>query len=277
MKGKDEFTQKGIEELKRLIVQRNEAPSEKQKSIRNKMRKIGFYGKDDWGISNLQVSDLDKLIRDRKIKVIDQPCGGIQNPVSAKVVNSQNINFMRTTTDIASDLEDNLVKGVFCKISSLNSADLQVPGFYCIKLSAGCSLPQRYQVHLSDTRLLYIGKAEGQTLLKRFYNQELNAKGHGTYFRSIGAVLGYRPEKGSLFTKKNKKNYTFSAKDEKEIIEWMHENLKVSWVEYKGDFSVEQHLIAKYCPLLNNEHNPKKLQELKKDREECRRIACLKL
>lgn len=47
MKGKDTFTLADIKNLKDLIILRNNAPSSKQKGIREKMRIIGFYGKDD--------------------------------------------------------------------------------------------------------------------------------------------------------------------------------------------------------------------------------------
>ncbi len=41
---------------------------------------------------------------------------------------------------------------------------------------------------------------------------ELRARGHGTFFRSLGAVLGYLPPKGSLKGKSNQNNYTFQKK-----------------------------------------------------------------
>lgn len=62
MKGKDQFTQKEIEDLKELINLRTKADPDEQKRIRGKMRKIGFYGGDDWGINDLQLSDLQDLI-----------------------------------------------------------------------------------------------------------------------------------------------------------------------------------------------------------------------
>ena len=44
IKGKKVFTKTEIEQLLQLIKERRQAPSDKQKSIRNKMRKLGFYG-----------------------------------------------------------------------------------------------------------------------------------------------------------------------------------------------------------------------------------------
>lgn len=162
----------------------------------------------------------------------------------------------------------------FCAIASINLNELDIYGFYCIRLIKGKLLPPRYQTHLRPNRLIYIGKADGQTLRKRFYNQELNALGHGTFFRSIGAVLEYRPPKGLLANKKNQKNYKFSDEDTKEIIQWMRDNLEVSWIAFNGDFSIESQLIKTHLPLLNLMHNPKKLSELEEDRESCRLIAC---
>lgn len=69
MKGKDTFTQKEIAELKRLINLRIKALGNEQINIRNKMREIGFYGRDDWHIYNLQPYHLDNLIKDGLIKV----------------------------------------------------------------------------------------------------------------------------------------------------------------------------------------------------------------
>ena len=44
MKGKDTFTVQEIELLKNLICQRVNADRSTQKSIRSKMRQIGFFG-----------------------------------------------------------------------------------------------------------------------------------------------------------------------------------------------------------------------------------------
>lgn len=164
----------------------------------------------------------------------------------------------------------------FQKIDSIKLSELEVYGLYCIRLQKNKSLPDRYNRYLPSNRYVYIGKAKDQTLKERLYEQELNAIGHGTFFRSIGAVLGYRPEKGSLANKKNKCNYKFSPEDTKKIISWIKNNLEVSWVEVNRDFSIEKQLIQTHFPLLNWSYNPNKINELKVDRAECREIACNK-
>jgi hypothetical protein len=71
MKGKSKFTSAEIAKLEYLIKLRIKTPSSGQKAIRNKMRKLGFFGHDDFGITNMQVSDLHRLINTGRIKVSD--------------------------------------------------------------------------------------------------------------------------------------------------------------------------------------------------------------
>ena len=68
-KGKNEFTQKEVDELILLIRRRCNASKEEQKSIRRKMRSIGFYGGDDFGITDMTVEKFNKLISDGSIKI----------------------------------------------------------------------------------------------------------------------------------------------------------------------------------------------------------------
>ena len=149
------------------------------------------------------------------------------------------------------------------------------PGLYCIRINDINKLPKPFDTIAKDRNhnVIYIGIAS-QSLSKRFLNQELRAKGHGTFFRSIGAVLGYKPAIGSLLTKANKRNYTFSTSDEKKIIDWINGNLMINWVEFKGDFeSVETVIIQKHLPLLNLAKNPLALKQLSDLRAECVKTA----
>jgi hypothetical protein len=148
------------------------------------------------------------------------------------------------------------------------------PGLYCIRIREISKLPKYFAEQLADRKhnIIYSGIAS-QSLNDRL-NQELRAIGHGTFFRSIGAVLGFRPPKGSLVTKKNKRNYKFTAPDKEKIIAWINDNLTVNWIEHSRDLeSIESELIAEYRPLINIDKNPFKLQVLSDLRAECVRIA----
>jgi len=149
------------------------------------------------------------------------------------------------------------------------------PGLYCIRISDINILPSPFNTYLKERKhnILYIGIAT-RSLKKRFLGQELRAEGHGTFFRGVGAVTGYRPPIGSLKDKANKNNYTFSPADKKKIILWINQNLVVNWVTLEGNFgNIETQLITQYLPLLNTDKNPVKLRELAELRRECSNIA----
>lgn len=149
------------------------------------------------------------------------------------------------------------------------------PGIYAIRVHDKSALPEPFR-SISEGRghdLLYLGIAR-KSLRRRFLGQELRARGHGTFFRSLGAILGYRPLAGSLIGKRNPRNYTFPAAHNGEIIEWINENLLVNWVEYSGAHAMEESiLISEQLPLLNLKGNPAALAELSLLRAECIRIA----
>lgn len=149
------------------------------------------------------------------------------------------------------------------------------PGVYCIRILDLQPLPEAFRIVLEERghNIIYIGLASG-SLKKRFLGQELRARGHGTFFRSVGAMLGYLPPAGSLASKKNKKNYVFSAQDEQAIIRWMNTHLVVNWLEMTGDIdALESYLIPQYKPLLNLAKNPSRLAILSEARKKCCEVA----
>jgi hypothetical protein len=178
-------------------------------------------------------------------------------------------------------LPDELTEKVLMNESNFRKAadiDKSVPaysGLYCIRITNPKKLPVPFSTYLTyyNHNILYIGKAT-QSLKTRFLGQELRATGHGTFFRGIGAVIGFRPPQGSLVDYKNKNNYEFSKEDAKAIIKWINANLIVNWVYFDADFDgMETYLITKYLPLLNTDKNPIKLKELVALRKECRIIG----
>ena len=263
MKGKNTFTQKKIDELKRLMTLRENSTSKsEQKKLRDKMRKIGFYGGDDFEIYDCKVADLETLISTGRIKVI----GNNLIPKSEYISNVKEPAKEKIATDFAS-VEEELIKGNFQSVSSL-SADA-IPnesGIYCIKLREGSTLPSKFG-KIREHRIIYIGKAS-ISLRKRLWEEELNHKKAATFFRSIGAMLNYLPE-GSFGGKPT--NYKFSDKDTDAIRKWMKQSLRVNFIKVKETeiISIEDALIKKYTPLVNISKNPKASEELKKARQRC--------
>lgn len=270
MKGKNQFTQAEIDSLRELIRKRVKADKATQKRIRDKMRNIGFYGRDDFGIIDLQESDLDRLIRDKRITVIESPATPakrIQNPQSSILRNEKSDAVMPINYQ---DIEGKLVRATFIPVYEVNADKVPAtPGIYCIKLRKGIPLPAKFGEVRKDG-IIYIGQAS-KSLKERLWDEELNHKRPATFFRSIGAMLGYLPPKGSLVGKKNTKNYTFSEKDTESIRKWMRQSLLVNFIVLEPAMidDTEIALIEKYCPLVNIEHNPLASSELKAARAKC--------
>ena len=170
-----------------------------------------------------------------------------------------------------SNFEINLIQGSFASVNGLNDGERvpDVPGIYCIKLRKGVQLPAKFG-KVREDGIIYIGQAS-KSLKERLWEEELNHKGAATFFRSIGAMLGYLPPKGSLVGKSNTKNYKFSAEDTEAICKWMRQSLLVNFVAMKPAMieGTEKLLIKKYCPLVNIKDNPMASSELKAARAKC--------
>ena len=273
MKGKNTFTAMEIYYLKQLIRMRVNADRDDQKKIRRIMRSIGFYGS-NYGIVDCQVSDLEGLIRSGMIKVI----GG--KPVSANASSeptcpavtpkaTKTLAAAQKTEKGITAAEKSLLQGDFISVGAL-SGDMvpDVPGLYCIKLRKGVRLPAKFG-KVRENGVIYIGQAS-TSLNQRFWKQELNHHGAATFFRSIGAMLGYLPPKGSL-AGKSTRNYRFSQEDTEAIRNWIRQSLLVNFVvvEPSSIDDIEEALIRKYCPLVNIAKNPAASAELSAARDNC--------
>ena len=162
----------------------------------------------------------------------------------------------------------------FLSVKQLNDSDIPDSlGVYVVKDID--KLPLTFSKVLKERKhkILYIGISTN-SLRRRLWGNELHAKGHGTFFRSLGAILGYLPETGSLLGNRNKRNYKFSAQDSAGIIRWIEDNLEINFIVYSENLEkIEESLIVKYVPLLNLDKNPVKLSELVELRRKCEAVA----
>ena len=186
-------------------------------------------------------------------------------------------NYNDTTTE---SIEKNLISGAFLGVNELNNGEKvpEIPGLYCIKLKEGAKFPTDYGKIQKDG-IIYIGIAS-KSLKERLWEEELNHQRPATFFRSIGAMLGFLPPKGSLIGKKNTRNYKFSIEDTEKIKTWMNQSLLVSFVQLKESKEkieeIEKLLIKKFSPLVNIEHNENKSKALIEARAKCVQWANMK-
>jgi len=193
-------------------------------------------------------------------------------PVPQVIVEKTTTNQTFTNNEVEKWL---MIDDQFLSAGIIDKKVPPVPGMYAIRIKNPDALPEPFKSEMlrRGNRLIYIGIAT-TSLHQRMLNQELRANGHGTFFRSLGAMLGYVPPYNSLNDKKNKRNYTFSNEDENRIIDWINEHLLVSWIEQSNSLEeVETGLIIKHKPLLNVAKNPYAMEALSALRKRCVEVA----
>lgn len=206
------------------------------------------------------------------IKMHNLPATAVEtSPIPSSTEDSTPTFQSGTTPDaVASRL---LARDAFRSAADIDDGVPEWPGLYAIRIKDANYLPSPYREAAAarGTDLLYLGQATRRTLRHRFVRNELRGNGHGTFFRSIGAVLGYRPPVGSLIGKANTRNYRFSAADTDAIVDWINRHLEVSWVALDVDdiHQTEVTLIRAHRPLLNLRDNPAALVELSALRRAC--------
>ncbi|MCZ2083645.1 MAG: hypothetical protein LC112_05180 [Flavobacteriales bacterium] len=259
-----EYDDEVVSKLRLLVkVYENANSPDNRKKARQKMQKLNFR-MTDYDIKGITSSDFEQLISSGRIRI---------GKISNQPIKSQNPKS-ESSTNISKTESVDILNAEYLTINSALIANNNFSGFYSLRLKDTSKLPLVFQNILKkrDHKIIYFGKAETQTLAKRL-NQELYAKGHGTFYRSIGAVLGYLPENGSLKDKANQNNYKFAASDNLKITKWIEENLEIAIFRFSGDFKIENAIIKNYTPLLNDSHNPLSLTELKQLKDQCRKTA----
>ena len=125
-----------------------------------------------------------------------------------------------------------------------------------------------------DPLLVYIGKANGNDGLKQRLEQELYHKGAGTFFRSLGAVMGKRTI--IAHTPAGIRNYRFENPAKEEIIDFIVSDLEVAVIHMDDVGSIltmESTLIETNKPIFNIKGNPNPSQVIFQAREQCRMFA----
>ncbi|OGU41353.1 MAG: hypothetical protein A3K31_17010 [Ignavibacteria bacterium RIFOXYA12_FULL_35_25] len=255
MKGKNTFTKSEIYDLRNLIKLRVKADRNQQKSIRNKMRNIGFYGKDDFDIIDLQPSDFENLITSGQIKIIGEDLSNDFNS-EVKPIQSKNNN-----SDLSKTPGKEVDINKFIEFKPLSDNEDDIPnkaGNYIVCLNNNSKLPDigiRCETSkINNLEVIYTGIAS-KSLRTRDYKQHFNGNnaGRSTLRKSIGSMFKYKqvPRDKDPNTGKTK----FSDDDEEKLSKWMKENLTLFFFKNDNSASNENTLIDKFNPPLNLDKN----------------------
>ncbi|MGV0941060.1 hypothetical protein [Empedobacter sp. ULE_I140] len=197
MKGKSIFTKEEAVRLEALIKQKCEAESSQQKSIRNKIRDLGFYAS-DFGISGgYTVTDFKRVVK----IVGDTNKSVVSNKVFKKVKVNTPINVVnKETFDFTVNLKNNVISSLkklgyqgFVTIESVYKDLSLIPktkGVYIIyseninpkfeevgtggffkQKNPNVSLDELNQNWVNQSNILYIGKAGSLTGSATLYSR----------------------------------------------------------------------------------------------------------
>lgn len=259
MKGKNRFSKTELEQLKILIKEKQSADKTKQTSIRNKIRKIGFYFSDfsnqKKGYDN---SDLEQLLKSGEIKIT-----GITNKIEKTELEpkqKRNLKQKEVKTLIKWNLKKTLIdfsKNRFEPNKDLENVIPDTCGNYIICLNKHSKLPKsEYNVEFQTfdgLNVIYTGIA-GKSLKKRDYRQHFKGNaGSSTLRKSLGVLFGYK----LISRDKNpeSKKTKFDLKDESELSEWMNRNLTMCFLPNSDFDNLENQLIESLNPPLNLSKN----------------------
>jgi len=262
LKGKKEFTADEIKKLEELIILRIKTPSSEQKSIRQKMRNLGLYGQDDWGITDMQISDLHSLITTGRIKII----GGNFKPSSIsdivlKSAPTAKPKMPKSSTTNSTNIDKILESFKANCFDPKLDVEVKIddsPGNYILCLCKDAKLPT---VSISPTltkfeglNVIYTGIAGGSLRTRDFRQHFIGDNaGRSTLRKSLGVLFGYKliPRDKDPNTGKTK----FNLKDEQELSKWMLTNLIMFFLPTPDFNSVEIKLINNFNPPLNIKDN----------------------
>lgn len=248
MKGKNTFTASEVSELRSLIKERIKADKSRQKGIRAKLRRIEFYASDDFGITDLQPADFEKLIKSGRVTIL----GLTSQSKSTPKKTTQQIDV----PDLKSKIDDD-----FTLFDPCNNIPIDIPdnpGNYIVCLKKNSKLPdiginpqiKKYQ----NLDVIYTGIA-GKSLRKRDYRQHFkgNNAGSSTLRKSLGSLFGYP----KIARDKNSSNgkTKFREVDEIKLSEWMKSNLVLYFKRNTNPDKFEDELIKELNPPLNLSKN----------------------
>jgi hypothetical protein len=280
MQGRRRFTTQEIEELRRLIREKQTADRDRQKVLRARMRRMGFYISDHSAYPDgFVVSDLDELISRGVIEIIDSgeedgdagdQSASLLHGTSSETASAGRAEELRhpavneaSLGDVeayARNALDALAQDRAKSIREAAGAIPPRPGLYAIHgaaeswLELGLGEPP-------DDRPLYVGKAERSLVARDLTTHFGNGRtGSSTVRRTFAAllrgILGLDAQPRNPARPERFANYGLSAEDDRELTAWMQKHLALAVWPKPEDCSaplaaIEADVLVAFRPPLN--------------------------
>lgn len=260
MKGKRKFTQKEAEQIRILIREKNRVTPGQQKTIRYKIRKLGFYYSDfSSSKEGYTIADFDALIKSGQIEII-----GKKSKDSIQKISMESDSYVVRRKILPSKSHDfSALLAAFQENRFDPKLDSEIkipgqPGNYIVCLCKGSILPSVDIIpkmkKFAGLNVVYTGIAS-QNLRERDYRQHFtgNNAGRSTLRKSIGSLMGLKKISRDKDPSTGKTKFT--ASDESKLSRWMLSNLVLYFYANKYFNRFEDELIQHFNPPLNLQGN----------------------
>ena len=148
------------------------------------------------------------------------------------------------------------------------SSDLK--GVYAICATRESKLPDAVKKEVFNGGGFIIYANNSSNIKNELFNK-CNGTDSGNFLKRLGALLDFKPPKGSLVGKTEIENFEFSVEDKSKIREWIYDNLFFNYIVLEEDQmeAFKEHLVIQLSPVLNVQSNPFKSVLLNAKMDEC--------
>lgn len=262
--GRSSFTSAEIDELRRLIREKQTADRWRQKTLRARMRRIGFYISDfasDY--KGFVVSDLDELIGRGTIEVTES-ASVKEEATPERVLRSSEPQRTAAPRGDAEAVARALMNDPVVLAVALGPPGAAgvpgAPGFYAWWAARGAipGLPHHPHPRRPELGLLYAGISPARpssrgTIRSRVVAQHVRGNTSSSTFRFVLASLLL--EELALTPRKTASKVVLDREDNARLREWQLGHLYLTWCERERPWEVEGAVVALMEPPLNSAGN----------------------
>lgn len=262
--GRSSFTSAEIDELRRLIREKQTADRSRQKALRARMRRIGFYISDfasDY--EGFVVSDLDELIGRGTIEV-NESASVEEEAAPERMLGSSEPQGTAAPGGDTEAVARALTSDPVALAVALGPAEAGgvpgAPGFYAWWAARGAipGLPHHPHPRHLGLGLLYVGISPARpssrgTIRSRVAGQHVRGNTSSSTFRFVLASLLL--EELSLTPRRAASKVVLDRGDNDRLREWQREHLSLTWCVRELPWEVEGEVIALMEPPLNSAGN----------------------
>jgi hypothetical protein len=260
--GRNRFTRSEIDELRRLVREKQTADRSRQKTLRARMRRLGFYISDFSADSKgFVVSDLDELIRRGVIAVVEngEPAGEASAGPAATDAPRRAARGQGADEVVAALMGDPVAVSAALAPANAGGAPA-VPGFYAWWGAEGAiaGAPHHPHPRRPDLGLLYVGispdrPSSGADIRSRVVGQHVRGNTSSSTFRFVLAALLL--EELALTPRLAASKVVLDREDNARLRAWKFDHLSLTWCERERPWGVEAAVSALVRPPLNSAGN----------------------